>query len=283
MAVIINSLADGLSYGEDERTTVPRYTLTGMVQDLNPGTDQQLVAQAVAQLDAAGFSRGSSGLLTGLPSTYGAGSTVLRSRNITAFPPYDANFTLNYGPPIAGTLLGPVKLDIGTSLQQGETSFDAANLALPWTMRTCIQVTYDQNSMTAPMTVTETNTQGGSVPFYFQQPTATFTVTLPLSDYNVGALSTQYTGTTNSETWKGEDPNTLLMMQIFGSSDDGEITDVVKFTVNRDIYDFWMPFLRYIDPISGKPPKLSATQLQNMNGINQIMVQGQQDFNDLPI
>lgn len=270
-------------YGEDPRTTVPNYSLAGMVQDLDEGTDQQLLAQAIAQLDGGGFARGSSGLLTGIPGIYAAGSTVLLSRTLTAFPPTDVNFVLNYGPRIAGTLLGPVKLDIGTTLQQGQTSFDAANLALPWNMRTCIEVTFDELSAGAPGLVTETNTQGGSVPFYFQQPSATFTTTLPLAEWNVGALSTQYTGKTNSEEWKGEPANSLLMMMIVGSSEDGEITDVVRFQVNRDIYDYWMPYLRYIDPLSSFPPKITPAQLRAFNGIKQITVQASEDFNELPV
>lgn len=283
MTVVISSLAEGIQVNEDPRTTVPHYTLTGMVQDLDTGTDQELLAQAIAELDANGFYRGAPGLLIGLPYVYPPGSTILLSRSLTAFPPTDVNFTLNYGSPIAGTLLGPVKLDIGTTLQQGETAFDAANLALPWNMRTCIEVTFDDKAAGAPAHVGEDNTQGGSVPFYFQQPSARFTTTLPLAEWNVGALSTTYTGLTNSEEWKGEPANSLLMMEISGSSDDGEITDVVHFQVNRDIYDFWMPYLSYIDPITQRRPKLTPAQLQAFNGITQITVQGEIDFNDLPI
>lgn len=283
MTVVISSLAEGLSYSEDPRTTVPRFSLTGMVQDLSEGTDQELLAEAYEELDAVGFSRYSSGLLTGITSVYGIGSTVLLSRSMTAFPPYDTNFVLNYGSPIAGTLLGPVKLDIGTTLQQGQTAFDYANLALPWTMRTRLKVVYDVNSTTAPMTETPFNSQSGTVPFYFQQPSATFTTTLPKSDYNVGALSTQYAGTTNSMDWYGEVKGSLLCMAITGSSDDGEITNVTRFVVNRDIYDYWMPYLQYIDVTTGRPPILSPTQLQNYNGIINPIVQGSQDFNDWPI
>jgi hypothetical protein len=283
MTVVISSLAEGLSYTEDPRTTVPRFSLTGMVQDLDEGTDQELLAQAYEELDAVGFGRYSSGLLTGITSVYGVGSTVLLSRSMTAFPPYDCNFVLNYGSPIAGTLLGSVKLDIGTTLQQGSTAFNYANLSLPWTMRQRLQVTLDINSPGAPATVTDLNTQSGTVPFYFQQPSATFTTTLPLSDYNIGALSTQYSGCTNSAEWYGEAEGSLLCMAITGASDDGEITDVTRFVVNRDIYDYWMPYLQWIDPITGRPPLLTAAQLQAYNGIINPTVQGSQDFNDWPI
>jgi hypothetical protein len=287
MTVVISSLAEGLTYSEDPRTTVPRFSLTGMVQDLDEGTDQELLVQAYEELDAVGFSRYSSGLLTGITSVYGIGSTVLLSRSMTAFPPYDTNFVLNYGSPIAGTLLGPVKLDIGTTLQQGSTAFNYANLALPWTMRTRLKVTFDStvpNGAPSPASLTNPLcNQSGTVPFYFQQPSATFTTTLPLSDYNVGALSTQYSGCTNSAEWYGEAIGSLLCMAITGSSDDGEITDVTRFVVNRDIYDYWMPYLQYIEITTGRPPLLSPGQLQNYNGIINPTVQGSQDFNDWPI
>lgn len=283
MTVVISSLAEGLSYEEDPRTTVPRFSLSGMVQDLDEGTDQELLMQAYEELDAVGFSRYSSGLLTGITSVYGIGSTVLLSRSMTAFPPYDTNFVLNYGSPIAGTLLGPVKLEVGTTLQQGQTAFDHANLALPWTMRHRLQVTYDPTALGPPAKVTPYNTQSGTVPFYFQQPSANFTTTLPKSDYNVGALSTQYSGATNSADWYGEVKGSLLCMAIQGSSDDGEITNVTHFVVNRDIYDFWMPYLQYIDVTTGRPPLLTDARLQGYNGIINPTVQGSQDFNDWPI
>lgn len=278
-ASVSYSQADGLTYSEDQKSTVPMYTLVAWVEGLDPGTDQSVIAQALSLVPP----RYTDGSLFGISPPYGSGSTVLLSRSVRIDPrfPTSCYVDMHFGSPIAGTLLGPVKLDVGTTLQQAETSFDAANQALPWTMRTCIEVKYDVSTSGAPGANAQVD--GGTVPFYAQYPTATFTVTLPIADYNVGALSTQYCGMTNVSTFMGEPPGNLLMMAIHGTSEDGEVTNVTQFALNRDAFDQWTPVLRYIDPVSGKPPKLSPSQLQHYNGINQIVVQGISEFNDLPI
>jgi hypothetical protein len=286
MAGVTYDLEEGLTYTENERTTVPMYTLVAHVYDLEEGSDQQLIAQAMGIVPPL-YTDGS---LYGIIPTYGAGSTVLLKRTFRPFAPVDCFVSMYFGSPISGTLLGPVKLDISVSLTQAETQFDAANQALPWNMRTAISVQYDASSPGAPgspifnppLIQVWPPIAGGTVPYYAQYPTATFTTTLPLADFNVGALGTQYAGTTNSSTYMGEPPNSLLCMGINGSSDDGMITDVTQFHVQRDIYDLWTPVLRYIDPVSGLPPKLTQTQIAAYNGVNQIVVQGQEDFNSLP-
>lgn len=275
MASVDYDLEEGLTYTENERTTVPMYNLVAHVKDLSPGSDQALIAQAMSIVPP----RYTDGSLFGIPSVYGTGSTVLLKRTFRPFAPFDCFVDLYFGSPIAGTLLGPVKLEVGTTLQQADTAFDAANQALPWNMRAAISVVY---SPTDPGPGAHPQKAGGTVPYYAQYPSATFTTTLPNSDYNIGALSTQYAGTTNSSAWKGEVMNSLLCMSLNGCSDDGEITSVTKFVVNRDIFDLWQPVLRYIDPVSNLPPKLSQAQIAAFNGINQITVQGQEDFNSLP-
>lgn len=286
MPTVEYDLEEGIDYDEDPRTTMPRFTLMAHVKDLDQGTTQTLLAQAIAFLPP----RYSPASLAGIPSVYGYGSSVLLSRRLKPWPPCDVFATLNYGPRIAGTLEGPVKVEIGTTLLQQQTVWDAANIALPYAMRVPIFVDYDSTQPNAAPSVWHgpgtgpTIRDGGSVPVYRQHSTARFTTTLVGSDYTIGTLSTKYSGYVNSTTWKGEPPGTILMMAVNGVSEDGEITYVTTFDIAYDPFDMWTPYLQFILEQTGQPVAgLTNGQVAGNNGIKPIVVQGSTNFNSLPI
>ena len=100
---------------------------------------------------------------------------------------------------------------------------------------------------------------------------------------NPGPLSRQFSAKTNASAWKGEPAGTVLCLGIEGESTDGEQTFRTDFTFAYDPLNLWTPGLRWISPIDGKPPKLSANQVKGQNGITFPVVQGQEEFGDLPI
>jgi hypothetical protein len=275
MAVRVEyGLAEGLRYAEDSRTGQISYTVIADCYDLDPvgggspfgtaGQELALILQALSMVPA----RLSVGPIAG---------TYLLNREPVIDPhfPADCRILLHYGIPQPGTAGGATRIRIGTTLDRGETEFDAANRALPFASRVPIEVVYDSANTTPGANAVY---QGGRVPALFPKSTVIYTRS---NSYDPSGESRTYAGKTNSVTWKGLAVGTVLCLEIFGESTDGGATFVTDYALAYDPDDGFMQYLRYIDPLTGKPPKLTAAYVNARNGITDIAVQGSADFNSL--
>jgi hypothetical protein len=259
-------LVDGFSITRDADGV---YTLvrTFFARDLTGATPVDRFASALS--------------LSGLPARGDTividGTTVYAGpANLTPWPPADAMIKITYterqtGLDIAG--FGPIERESGTTLEQGETEFDADNLALPYANRTPISVEYDPTSSGA-VGSGALPPQGGRVPILVPKSTRVFTreQTVDPADY-----AEDYVGRTNSNVWKGYQPETVLCLQIVGRNrGDGRWKVTHVFAIDKETK--FRQFARYVLPDTGKPPKLSNGQLAAQNGIKEVIVQGSVAF-----
>jgi len=206
--------------------------------------------------------------------------TYLLNREPVVDPkfPADCLIRLNYGVPQPGTAGATgTRIRIGTTLQSGETEFDAANRALPLGSRVPISVTYD-SAHNPPTVFNDTTQQGGRVPALFPKSTVVFTRS---NNYDPSGESRAYTGKTNSVAWKGLAIGTVLCLEIFGESTDGGINFSTDYAFAYDPDEAFVQYLRWINKDTGKPPKLTTAQVNLRNGIQDVVVQGSADFNAL--
>lgn len=172
----------------------------------------------------------------------------------------------------------------GTSLRQIETEFDADNLQKPFLERTPISVSYDPNRDGAPGVLLvagggTTVLQGGSVPAFIPDSSVTFTRferTYP------GARQRNYAGKRNAVEYEGCPIGTLLMWSVTFQQIRGDLYST-SYTLVYDPYMFWNQVLRYTDPLTGYPPKLSKAQLAGQNGIKEIVTQPSITFQALKL
>lgn len=202
--------------------------------------------------------------------------------DLEPWPPNDAAVRVGYSERnlsiSAGENFGLCTVSGGTSVRQIETEFDATNLAKPFLQREPIWVAYDPSQTGAPEFVEppsgETVYQGGSVPAFIPDSSVTFTRferTYP------GGRSREYAGKRNAAAYEGCAAGTLLMWSVTFQQIRGDLFQT-SYTMVYDPYGFWNQVLRYIDPLTGYPPKLTQAQLAGQNGVKEIITQPSVSF-----
>lgn len=201
----------------------------------------------------------------------------VQSRKLSPWPPADAEVRVVYTETprtIGDAGFGPTQWECGASLEQGETDFDWANMQLPFDQRTPIEVAY------TPAGGEERTAQNPRVPVYLIKPTmqATREETDDPSD-----RASEFVGYTNSKVFRGREKNTVLCMEIRGRNpgNTGKWTTTYQFAEDRN--GKWMQIARWTEPFSGQPPRLAVADLAAENGIKQITVQGEKDFDELDL
>ena len=169
------------------------------------------------------------------------------------------------------------EIEVGTTAEIGETDFDATERAKAWANRTPMYVQWDPSSAGAP---------GGSspkygmrLPYFAGKPFRRYTKTL---GYDPGALSEDYATYTNVSTWKGYPPETVLCMSIVGrNAGNGGFRTTFDFAIDR--LTLWRGVGRVRDIVTGEFVAVTNAQLAAYNGAKDFQVQGQAEFNNLPI
>lgn len=267
MASVVWDYAGGgfQDYKEDPEKGSVSYSVGAYVKDLAPATTAAMVDEALSLM----------------PSTYNPGpisNTYVWTRDPKLVLPYDCEVRLNY----RGALPVPVKIETGGTAEQQESEFDAANRALPLNLRRPLAVLWNPRSPGAPGAdqATLADAQGARCPFWANKSTRTYTVRLL---YDPTPLNDAFTGRTNSATWKGYAAGVALCMGIRGKSDDGGFSYLTDFSFAFDPADKWMVAARWVEPHSGRPPKLTPGQVAGQNGIIFPVMQFSADFSSLPV
>ena len=265
-AFLVDDLSEGVQFAQDPDSGRITYTLTKLACDLDEGAPIQLIAQALGMVPA----RGTPGPV---------GGTYLRNVDPEPSPPRDCLLRLNYASPQWGDRVGdPPRIRVQTACQQLESDFDAANRAKPIGTRQIATVTYDPAASGAPASANAKSNP--RLPYYAAKSARTYRRRLSADPQ---PLADRYVSFTNSDTWKGYAPNTLLMFSIDGESDDYGNTWVTEFVLLVDAVEKFQVAERYVDPVTGQSPTLKDTQVQAGNGIKIFTVQGAIPFTPLPL
>lgn len=181
-------------------------------------------------------------------------------------------------PPIQDNLMGgiPQRVEIGVSLSQEETEFDADNRAKPFNQREPIRVTYQANGSTS------SDAQTVTVPVLIPRPTYVFE---RWTTKNPGEKARKLVGRVNRDAWRGIVAEGALCTSITGVSTDGEKTWLERTEIAVDEIDKFRQVARYRDRNTGTLPELSKSDIESENGVKHVSVQSREDFNllELPV
>lgn len=259
MPTVSSGLSENLRFTEDPDTGRITYIERYEVTDLTPGTPAALFAQALALVPA----RGTAGPIVG---------TVVVQRIPEAWGATDCYIDVVYQTPAIGGIGDPPQITIQTSLQQSESDFDAANLALPFGSRTPITVKYDQSSNGAPGP--SPLSQSVRVPVLQPRSVVTFTRTI---NYNPAAESWVYVGKKNADVFLGEAIGTFLCLEMTAEAvTSSRWRQQISFAY--DPIEKFQQVARWVNPTTGVAPELTAAQVNGQNGIKLIDVQGSVNF-----
>jgi hypothetical protein len=121
-----------------------------------------------------------------------------REFDLDPFPPVDATVTVNYlqvDPIVAG--FGPTQLEVGSSVEQGETEFNYIERAKAYTLRTPITITWDKQNDTPGANAKK---QTPRVPVFYGKGVRRF---IREQGTNPESIAELYVGRTNSTSWRG--------------------------------------------------------------------------------
>lgn len=201
-------------------------------------------------------------------------SVLCLGASVKAWGNADAEIVINYRTPDSSTpgSGNAGQIEIGTTLTQSQTNFDAANLALPPDSRQPIQVSY------TPPGSSVTRTVPGRAAVLVPRSTLVIERT---ETSQPGVVSRSYVGKTNSTTWLGEAAGSFLCTSITGRSNDGGATYVVTYTFDFDPVDSFQSVVFWEDPMTRARPALSPSDMSAGNGVTWVTVYGSADFNAL--
>lgn len=204
-------------------------------------------------------------------------SMYARQFDVEPFPPADAKVVVTWtmlepAPPLG---YSPTVVEVGTSIEQVETSFDGPNLLLPYASRDTIKVSWDKGSSGAPGA--NAIKQTAVVPLYagkafrrYSRETST----------NPETLADQFVAKVNSTAWKGLPAGTAMIASWTGLNiGDGKWKEVID--VVRDPTGKFKQVAIFIDPLTGQRVPATVAQLAANNGCVEVTVQGIADFNEI--
>lgn len=203
--------------------------------------------------------------------------------DLTPFPPADARLNVTYSERnlaiLGASTFGKCTVSGDSTLQQIETEFDWDNLQKPFAQREPLFVEYTATGVSVGAGGGATQQQGGRVPMFLPRASRTFTRferTYP------GARQDDYSGKRNSDAFMGAPVGTLLMWHVGFDQIRSDLYSC-SYTVVNDPYMKWQQVLRFVDPLSGKPQKLTQGQVAAQNGIKEVTTQGSIAFGALQI
>jgi hypothetical protein len=222
------------------------------------------------------------GLVVRLPGTNTFRAIYPQDYEVTPWSDGDATVTVTYAERDlsipSGGLTGRAFISGGTSVKQIETEFTYDEMQKPFLQRTPIEISYDADQNGAISGGRHTP-QGVRVPAFVPDACVTFT---RYERTNPMERSLQYTAKRNASPWMGAQKYSLLMLAVtfdqLGSSlfRTGYVTAYDPITLHNAV-------ARYIDVKTGLPVTLTKEQVAGQNGIKEIVVQGDEDFNALNI
>jgi hypothetical protein len=199
----------------------------------------------------------------------GVPGVLALNRRVKCFPPKDATVFIEWG--IAG-IGAPISSDVikiegGATISevQAQKDRDGNVLKVDW----------------RPQGGNWQGAQGGSAPTFITRPQLRFT--RRESDSPEHKLF-NWVNKRNSNEWRGFPPKSWMLADVQFAGVDGQQGFDVTYVFIADPYDHFEPIIRWIDPITGRPPKIDnvAQALQDENGLKKADKQYFEfDFNEL--
>jgi hypothetical protein len=273
-------LSEGLKLKEDENG---RYSLTRVFHcsNLVGASPVEIFAQALTLTSAAGAPAHTGGNIpaAGEVLTVNGHKLYVRNRDLDPFPPNSAGVEVGYTEAnlsIAG--YGPTIIEVGSTVEQGETEFDYLNLAKPFAQRTPIEVLWDKANDTPGAGAKK---QTPRVPIFTGKAVRRYR---RQQSVNPESLADAYVGRTNSAGWKGLAADQALCVGISGvNTNSGAGLWDCSFEFAVDKIGLFRQIARAVDPDTGLPVWLNAARVAAGNGLKEIIVQGRVDFNALAL
>lgn len=264
---ITEDLSDGLQLSQSDDGTI-RFTRVFFCADM-PGANPKEVFTAPLLMVSGGLTHTGADIPNRWDLLTVRGINFwCKGRSISPWPPNDAVLTATYDtvePPVAG--FGPTIVEVGSTLEQDTTVFDAANQILAWGSRAIIVVN-------PPSAHSGEDPQYPAVPILVPKPTIVITretSTSPESDADT------HVGRTNSVIWRGYAVSTVLCLSIVGrNSGDGIWSTTYSFA--RDPLGKFVQIARWKDA-KGLYPALTVADVSARAGIKDVVVQGSSNFN----
>jgi hypothetical protein len=169
-----------------------------------------------------------------------------------------------------------VEMEVGTTVEQDETDFTGEQADKPFHQRTPMYILYDPTATGRPQD-TEANRKAVRLPKWVGKSFRRYTKTV---GEDPGPMSEFYASRTNSTTWKGYPPETVLCMSIVARNAGRGWRATGDFAIDRT--GRFRQIGRAKDETTGEPIPLTQQQVANANGIDEFRVQGSANFNALP-
>jgi len=199
-------------------------------------------------------------------------------RTATPYGDSDAVVVVKAGPKqlVIGVPGGQLfkKYSVGTTTSQVPTNFDRTQLMKPFKDRVPVGVGYTPEGGVGRI-------QTATFPYLAQNSTLVLQERFEATLEKVSIVSRVFSGKVNKNKWRGGPKNSWICFQLTGESLDGVNWDLTG-VFGYDNVDFWRQTARYVDPLTGQTPQLTAKDIKAENGIRQIDVQLEEDFSQLP-
>jgi hypothetical protein len=198
-----------------------------------------------------------------------------REFDVEPFSAADATVTVNYLQVVQTTAgFGPTQLEVGSTVEQGETEFNYIERAKPFAARTPITITWDKANDTPGANAKK---QTPKVPFFFGKGVRRF---VREQSTNPESQAELYVGRTNSNSWRGLGTDMAMCVDIHGrNSGNGIWVTNYDFAIDRE--GLFRQVARAVDPETGEPVWINAARIATRNGIDEIITQFRADFNAL--
>lgn len=169
-----------------------------------------------------------------------------------------------------------VELESGTTLELDETMFTGDEREKPFNQRSTMYLLYEAGKNGRPADTTA-NRVPVRLPVWVGKSFRRFTKTL---GEDPAPLGETFASMTNSVTWKGYPPETVLCLSIVGRNAGQGWRTTGDFAIDK------IGKFRQVghakDDKTGEPVVLTPQMIASANGIDEFRVQGRRNFNVLP-
>lgn len=224
----------------------------------------------------------SAGIAVRLPGSNTFRAMYPNDYEVTPWSDGDATVTVIYAERdlsiAGGASFGKAFMSGGTSLKQIETEFNWDEMQKPFLERTPLEITYDPDQ-DGPISGGAHTPQGVRVPAFVPDACVSFT---RYERTDPSERSFQYTAKRNAAPFMGTAKYTMLMLSVMFDQLGSQLFRVT-YNMAYDPITLHSAVARWIDPTTGLPPRLSKNQVAGQNGIKEVIVQGDENFNALQI
>lgn len=269
MASLLPFLIDGLSIDFDGTrlsATVPYHVTDLTTPAGGDPLDRLAEAMSVAGVPAPGDHR----------ELLGRDIYALRYR-IAAWSDADAELHVTFAEDEAVLGGTGIETEVGSTLELGETDFEASERIKAWNLRTPMYVLWDPGAAGAAVDAVA-NRQAARLPYFAGKPFRRYTKTI---SEDPGEMAETFVGRVNESAWKGYPIHSVMCVAIVGRNAGEGFRTTFDFAIDR--ITLHRQVARARDKTTGDFVAVTNAQAAAYNGIKDFQVQLEADFNALPV